>query len=552
MSNASDPNLSSAEVLAPRVEEEEYAVEVKDLSFAYLGTEEPAIVVDHFAVKPGESVLIVGKSGEGKSTFVNSINGVIPHIFKGKYSGTVKVFGTVVSETPISKLCTKVGTLLQDPESQILNYTVEEEVAFGPENLAMPPDEIRRRIEEAIRQTGIEYIRDRETYVLSGGELQRVALAAVLAMETPLLILDEPTSNIDPATTNSIFDILRSLKRRKTLIIVEHKVERVLPFVDRIVLIRKGRIKFDIPKEKLQDYIDDLKEAGVEVPPQFQYAKMLGLPTADIEVIRKKLKEMNYRFERPERFKPSRIIMESRSKVWVEDKIRGRLDILDVEVNLGEGEILAIMGQNGAGKSTYLKSIVGFLDKTLLKTDVKLVVDGVDLSRATIQERGRYITFVPQTFELTIITTSVQNEVAYSLRKHGVKNWKQRLEELLEMFSLKEFREKDPLTLSMGQMRRVAMASALGSGAKVIMLDEPTSGQDFYHKEVLGNELRKLQKLGYSFVIVTHDSRFVYYYADRVVVFNRGRKVLDGPPEDVFRYSEEYGIPPPTDYVLSE
>ncbi len=526
------------------------AVEIENLSFAYLGNEEPAITVDHFEIMDGESVLIVGKSGEGKSTFVNTINGVIPHIFRGNYKGTVKVYGRVVAETPISKLCTVVGTLLQDPESQILNYTVEEEVAFGPENLALPPEEIRERIEEAIKETGISHIRNRETYVLSGGELQRVALAAVLAMNTPMLILDEPTSNIDPETTDRIFELLRSLRQRKTLIIVEHKVERVLPFVDRVVLIRKGKIKFDIPKEKLIYYLDDLAEAGVEVPVQFEYARKLNLDTIDLDTIRRKIKENNVPVPTYERYKPKRIIMEAKSKVWVEDKIKGTFTILDAEMNVGEGEIVAMMGQNGAGKSTFLKSIVGFLDKTALRYDAKVVVEGVDLSKATIQERGRYITFVPQTFELTIITQRVESEVAYSLKKHGVKNWKERLEELLEMFSLKEYRDKDPLTLSMGQERRVVMASALGSGAKIIMLDEPTSGQDFYHKEILGQELKKLQKLGYSFVIVTHDSRFVYRYADRVVVLHKGRKVLDGTPEEVFERSEEYGIPPPAEYLI--
>ncbi|MDG7035356.1 MAG: ATP-binding cassette domain-containing protein [Nitrososphaerota archaeon] len=528
-------------------------VEISGLSFRYLGRDEVAIQADNFKLKEGESVLIVGKSGEGKSTFVNCINGVIPHISGGELKGEVRVYDKLVKDTPMSKLCVDTGTLLQDPESQVLNYLVEEEVAFGPENLALPPDEIRDRVTEAIAETGIYNIRDRETYVLSGGELQRVALAAVLAMKPSLLILDEPTSNIDPAATQKIFELLRGLRGRKTMLVIEHKVERMLPYVDRIMLIEKGRISLDIPKQDLVNHIEELNEAGVEIPPTYFYAKQLGLDNVDVTYIRQKIREKGIVLAVPERRKAERTLMQVDARVSVMSKIKGQNTekvLLDASLNLGEGEVLAMMGQNGAGKSTFLEAIMGYLDKTSVNFKVRLVVDGEDLSKTSIQTRGKYITFVPQTFELTIVTNKVESEVAYSLKQHGVKDYKSKVEELLEMYSLTEVRGKDPLALSMGQERRVAMASALGSGAKIIMLDEPTSGQDFYHKGMLGKEIRKLQTLGYSFIIVTHDSRFVYNYADRMVVLSQGHKVLEGTPEEVFLESEKYSIPPPTDYYL--
>ena len=337
------------------------------------------------------------------------------------------------------------------------------------------------------------------------------------------------------------------------MLVIEHKVERMLPYVDRIMLIEKGRISLDIPKQDLVNHIEELNEAGVEIPPTYFYAKQLGLDNVDVTYIRQKIREKGIVLAVPERRKAERTLMQVDARVSVMSKIKGQNTekvLLDASLNLGEGEVLAMMGQNGAGKSTFLEAIMGYLDKTSVNFKVRLVVDGEDLSKTSIQTRGKYITFVPQTFELTIVTNKVESEVAYSLKQHGVKDYKSKVEELLEMYSLTEVRGKDPLALSMGQERRVAMASALGSGAKIIMLDEPTSGQDFYHKGMLGKEIRKLQTLGYSFIIVTHDSRFVYNYADRMVVLSQGHKVLEGTPEEVFLESEKYSIPPPTDYYL--
>jgi energy-coupling factor transport system ATP-binding protein len=192
---------------------------------------------------------------------------------------------------------------------------------------------------------------------------------------------------------------------------------------------------------------------------------------------------------------------------------------------------------------------MGFLDKQL-NSSLNLIFENVDLSHAGIVERGKYLHYVPQSFDLTLVSSTVKDEVAYSLKKKKAKNREQRARELLQLFSLEQVSERDPLTLSMGQRRRVAMASALASGARVIMLDEPTSGQDFYHRESLGVELAKLKSLGYSFLVVTHDSRFVYRHADRMAVLDKGVKVLEGKPEEVFEFSENYGIPPPTDFLL--
>ena len=518
--------------------------EIENLSFNYAGAGKDVLAVDSFVVEDGEVALVVGKSGGGKSTLVNCINGVIPHIFRGNNPDGVRVYGNVVKDTPLPKLSTMVGTLLQDPETQVLNYTVEEEVAFGPENLCLPPEEIRKRVDEAMETTGVTLLKERETYVLSGGELQRVALAAVLSMRPRLVIMDEPTSNIDPEGTARVFETLTKLKGKSTLIIVEHKLERALPFVDRVILVDEGRVVFDIEKSKLTEHVEELVAAGIDVPEHYIFAKRFGLDPEDVDSVRKRISEEKVHLEMPTRDNSGKVIMDCHARV----EVSGRT-LVDAGMTLRESQILAVMGRNGAGKSTFLKAIMNFLDKDLM-ADSRLNVEGVDLSKASIQERGKYIAYVPQSFDLMLISKSVEDEVAYSLKKRKVKDYGNRVQEFLDLFSLAELRKRDPLMLSVGQRRRVAMAAALSSGVRIAMLDEPTSGQDFYHKEIIGKELRMMKGRGNSFIIVTHDSKFVYRYADSVVVIDAGKKVLDGTPEEVFRTSERYSIIPPTEFYL--
>ncbi len=523
---------------------------VKGLMHRYPGRAEPALVVDELVIGEGEFVLVTGKSGSGKSTLVSCINGVIPHLFPGdanldpsQHSGEVYIHGLAVSKTPLHVLSTVVGTLLQDPETQVLNYDVEEEIAFGPENLCLPSDEVNRRVSEAIDSVGIRHLLGRETYTLSSGELQRVAAAAVLAMTPRVLIFDEPTSNVDPEGSAALLDLIRSLKG-KSVIIVEHKVERVLPFVDRVILMDGGRIIADIPASELLNKVDLFSRYGVEIPESYEYAKSLGLNTTDTQRIASEIKRRGVSVRVKQRRMAPLKVLEAEVRVF-----SGERKLVDARISLGSGEILGVMGRNGAGKSTMLKALAGVLDRKL-RSDVRLSVCGVDLSGGSVGERGKYIAYVPQNFDLTLVSKTVMDELTYSPRKRGVRDWRNRVGELIRILSLEEYSSSDPLSLSFGQRRRVALGSALAADVKVALLDEPTSGQDFAHREALGHELSRLAALGYSFVVVTHDSRFVWRHCDRLVVLSQGRVALDGAPESVFESSEEYGIPPPTEFHL--
>lgn len=521
-------------------------IEVKDLSFSYLNSSHPAITVDYFSVEEGEAILITGKSGEGKSTFISCLNGVIPHMTNGELKGSVKVMGMEVKETPVHKLSSVIGTVLQDPEAQTINYTVEEEVAFGPENLMLSPEEIRERVDEAMNIAGISHLRSEVIYNLSGGELQRTVIAGALAMRPKVVIFDEPTSNIDPEGTRRIFQLIEEMKGKVTIIIVEHKVERVLPFVDRVVMIEKGRIKFDVKKEGLIDHVDEMISNGIDIPDHFVYAKKLGLKSLEVLEVKDALRRKEIAVEKLPR---RRVDGEVKLEAWAKVTSKEGRELVNASLKLRKGEVYSLMGMNGAGKSTLLKAIVGFLDKDV-KVESTVRVDGEDLSNAPIPRRGMWIGYLPQNFDLSLITNTVFKEIAFPLKVKKVKGWEKRVNEILEEFNLTKYRNRDPLTLSMGQRRRVAMASTVASGASVLLMDEPTSGQDFYHKELLGREIITMRDKGYSFLIVTHDSRFAFRYSDRIGVLFKGKMVLEGEPEEVFLKSADYGVEPPSDFLL--
>ncbi|MBB5254451.1 energy-coupling factor transport system ATP-binding protein [Sulfurisphaera ohwakuensis] len=510
-------------------------IKVRDLQVTYQGRVSPSLTIEELSIEEGESVLIVGKSGSGKSTLVNVLNGVIPNMIFADVKGEVEVFGKDPRKTPIYELSRYIGTVLQDPEMQSFNYSVEDEIAFGPENLMLPKEEIGRRVENSAKVTGIYHLLDRDTMTLSGGELQRTVIASVLAMEPKALILDEPTSNIDPKGTAQIFNLIKYFREeRRTLIIVEHKLERVLPYVDRVILIDKGKLIFDAEKDDLVNKADTLYEAGVEIPEYYLHMKKYG-------------NVKSYRYSPPPRKEGREEILYAKVRVWV--RKTGK-NLVNAEIRLRKGEIVALMGNNGAGKSTLLKAIMGLIDDKKLVSETEVVVKGRNISKASIPERGMYIAYLPQNFDVMLVKRTVEDEVAFSMKNRKSFS-SDRLNEILKMFSLYDIRKEDPLLLSMGQRRRVAMASVIASGADIVFMDEPTSGQDWYHRYMLGKEIQELRDKGFTFLIVTHDSRFVDRFCDRVLVMNEGKIIAEGKPEEVFS-KEDLDIYPPTEYLVSK
>ena len=521
------------------------AIEIRDLKFRYLGSKKPSLSVSEFCVEEGESVLITGKSGSGKSTLVQSINGIIPHIMNGSRTGEVYLFGEPVSQKRVPEISQIVGTLLQDPERQVINYKVEEEIAFAPENFNLPREEILERIDNSISAVGIEHLRGKETSHLSGGEMQRVALAAVLSMNPKILILDEPTSNIDPEGTRDIFQFLREEKGKRTILIVEHKVERILPFVDRIVVVDNGEIVLDGRADDLINEAHALIELGIEIPRHILLANQMGITSYDIDEIRDLAIRRGMLPEEKIRAHGHEVALSTNIMVEYNEGFK-----LGVSAKIMAGMITAVMGRNGAGKSTFLKALIGFIDKDQAHVEAPISMGDVLLADPDLQARGRHIGYLPQSFDLMLINKTVEREIQYSSKVRKTKGMEPVIKELMHLFSLEQYAKEDPLTLSQGQRRRVAMGATIAGGVKVIMMDEPTSGQDYMHKENLGRELNELKKMGYSFLIVTHDARFVYRFADRILVVDQGTLAMEGTPEEVFRNSEQFGIVPPSEYLL--
>ena len=452
-----------------------------------------SLKVDSLEVKEGESVLITGKSGSGKSTLLNAVNGVIPHEIEAEEEGEVRVFGIDVRSTSIQNIARYVGTLLQDPDSQILNYYVIEELAFGAENLNLPREEILRRINEVAQIVGVSHLLKRETFSLSGGEKQRVVLGSILVMNPKALILDEPTSSIDLKGTREILTTLRGLKEKMSMIIAEHKISKVLDFVDRVIVLDRGRIIYDVKKDDVKEI--DFEELGLEPlrpsPP-------------------------------PDKRREGEVVLEA--EVRVTD---GNRDIVNTQIKLRKG-INALIGDNGSGKSTLLKALAGILPSNL-KFYGSIKVEGKEVSKLPVEKRGEVIAYLPQEVDLMFTKRTVWEEVSFPAKVRGKYNEKV-IDELLKRFNLP--RDQDPFLLSVGQKRRVAISSLLATGVKVFLLDEPTTGQDWYNRKMLGEELRSIDA---CFLVVTHDPLFVYYYADRAYRMVDGR-VTPISPEDVIKW----------------
>ncbi len=522
------------------------AIEVNNIEFAYLGSNDKSLSIHEFSVEEGESVLITGLSGSGKSTFIQCINGIIPHIIDGTFDGSVKIFGNDTKEMKVPEISRTVGTLLQDPERQVINYTVEEEVAFAPENFNIPAAEIKEMVNNAISSVGIDHLKGKETLKLSGGELQRVALASVLTMDPRILILDEPTSNIDPEGTNQIFEFLRKEVGKRTLLVVEHKVERVLPFIDRVVVFDQGRIVIDDKKENILNDVSLLEKLGIEIPENMFLARKMGLKSYDIETVSQYISENRIALKMPERKIGDKLSLRTSGNV----KYDTGFD-LNFNLEFKSGTITAIVGKNGSGKSTLFKGLIGWLDDMhQAVSDVKIETPEKVIKDNNIAERGKIIGYLPQSFDLMLINRTVKRELHYSRRVRGNSNSDSDIERITKLFTLEKYMDTDPLMLSQGQRRRVAMAATIAGGPKIILMDEPTSGQDYYHKKNLGDEIGLLKQMGYTIIMVSHDMRFAFHYADRMVVLDNGKIVADGTPEEVFDSSEIYGLLPPAEFSL--
>ena len=511
-------------------------IEFVDFSFQYRAQAKPTLNNINLTIYEGEQVLIVGPSGSGKSTLSNCINGILPFSNEGKISGSLKVKGKETKEMSIFELSNSVGTVLQDPDGQFIGLTVGEDIAFKLENDCVSQEEMKEKVKIVSEIVGIDTHLNAAPYSLSGGQKQRVTLAGVMVGDVDILLFDEPLASLDPATGKSAIELIDQIQKetKKTILIIEHRLEDVLHCaVDRVIVVNNGEIAADItPAELLSSnilsetgireplYITALKYAGCTITPEM---KPEHIDTLNIDLCREKLKTWYEETSEEEKQTTGEAILEMKDVKFSYES--GKEILHGVSFKVNKGEMVSIVGRNGAGKSTISKLICGFYKPT----EGQILFDGRDLINDTIKERAEKIGIVMQNPNQMISKTMIFDEVALGLKVRGVpeEEIKNRVFETLKICGLYEFRNWPISALSFGQKKRVTIASILVLNPEVIILDEPTAGQDFKHYTEIMEFLKELNKKGVTIVMITHDMHLMLEYTNRAIVLSNGLKLAE-------------------------
>ena len=523
-------------------------LEIEHFGFQYNSQAEPTLVDVNLRVRRGEKVLIVGPSGCGKSTLAHCINGLIPFSYKGEMSGSLRVNGRESRELSLFELSRTVGTVLQDSDGQFIGLTVAEDIAFALENDCVGEPELHERVRKTAQLVDIESHLLHAPGQLSGGQKQRVALAGVMVDQVELLLFDEPLANLDPATGKQAIELIDDIQRQTgaAVIIIEHRLEDVLHRdVDRIVLMGKGRILFDgspdallcsglLPENGIREplYCSALRYAGIELTEQMQPHSIRTLNLRE---------DQKAQLRRWYHTAPARAPREERETLFEADALRfayanGREALRGVSVKIKRGESLAIVGTNGAGKSTFSKVLCGF--ETPQSGQMRFA--GCDWPSLSIKERADHAGYVMQNPNQMISKTMIFDEVALGLRSRGMGEEELRplVNESLRVCGLWPFRSWPVSALSFGQKKRVTIASILALHPEMILLDEPTAGQDYRHYTEIMEFLRSLNEQGITVAMITHDMHLMLEYAERAVVFSDGCVIANDRPSAILTAPE--------------
>lgn len=512
-------------------------ISFKDFSFQYRAQKRPTLQEINLEIMPGERILIAGPSGSGKSTLGSCINGLIPFSFPGEVKGELTVDGVNAPKAGIFELSAHVGTVLQDPDGQFIGLTVGEDIAFALENACTPQDEMKEIVARTAKLVEIEDHLESAPHELSGGQKQRVSLAGVMVDQVKVLLFDEPLANLDPAAGKQAIELIDEIQRKTgtTVIIIEHRLEDVLwRSVDRIVLMSEGRIAADMrPDELLATdllrahgireplYLTALRYAGVYVTAALRPAQVSTLTLCEAQ--KEQVRAWFQAAAPGEKAAPKKPLLEVRhlSFGYAPD----RPTLRDVSFSIGKGEMVAIVGCNGAGKSTLSKLICGF--ETPDSGTMRF--DGEDMADMSIRERASRIGYVLQNPNQMISKTMIYDEVALGIRRRGYteEQIREKVEQTLRICGLYPFRNWPISALSFGQKKRVTIASVLVMGPQMIILDEPTAGQDFRHYTEIMEFLRGLNAQGVTVVMITHDMHLMLEYTPRALVFSEGKLIAD-------------------------
>lgn len=519
----------------------EAMIELKDFSFQYKAQSEPTLKNLNLTIYKGEKVLIVGPSGSGKSTIGQCLNGIIPNIYKGTSSGQFLIQGKEAFDLSIYEKSHLVSTVLQDTDGQFIGLSVAEDLAFALENDMVDLGTMKERVQSWAERLDLMKLLDHRPQDLSGGQKQRVSLAGVLIDESPILLFDEPLANLDPKSGQDIIDLIDQIheEQRTTTIIIEHRLEDVLyrP-VDRVILINQGQVLFNgRPDELLRTTL--LAENGIREPLYLTTLRQLGQDINQLEHLDRlddiQLDDVNCVI--PEAtFTKTGEAEELLKLEQIRFAYQENHPILkNISLSIPKGQRLAIVGKNGAGKSTLAKAICGFIT-----TEGQYTSRGEDIKQESVKERAERVGYVLQNPNQMISTNMIFDEVALGLRLRGVaeEDIKERVYQALKTCGLYEFRKWPISALSYGQKKRVTIASILVLGPEILVLDEPTAGQDQRNYTDIMEFLDSLQEKGHTIVMITHDMQLMLDYSDRALVVSDGQILADLSPAELFTHPD--------------
>lgn len=543
-------------------------IEIKDLWYTYPGRSEPTLKGINLRVKKGEFVLLTGPTGCGKSTLLKTLNGIIPHESGGIFSGSVKVRGLETTDSNQMEISKEVGLVFQNPDDQIFSTIVEDEVAFGPENLCFEQKEIDKKVEEALQIVGMSGHRLASTNSLSGGQKQRICIASMLAMTPEVLAMDEPVSQMDPMGTHDVLNTVRELNRKlkTTILLVEHRLHELAPFVDRIVIMDDGKIVFDQPVSKAFEHLEVFYRLGLRIPEPVELCHSLGIKASPLSVsgALAVLNSENFKEKpgipqlllNPEGNPYAKNISRkdsiendsiennaygnnasenNSSIISIQDLWSGyekKLMVLKgINLEIHKGERVAVMGTNGSGKSTLLLHFAAILKPD--KGSVK--VFGEDTRSKNPYSFAGKVGFVFQNPDLMLFCDSAEEETRFGPVQLKYSNIEERVRNSLEAMSILHLKHDLPQALSRGQRLRTAVASVLSINPELILLDEPTTGQDRVNIEQMMDFFKNNNS---TLVFCTHDIEVAMSYATRILVMNEGQIIADGKGKEVIKDTE--------------
>jgi energy-coupling factor transport system ATP-binding protein len=520
-------------------------IEIKDLWYTYPGRSEPTLKGINLKIEEGEFVLLTGPTGCGKSTLLKMLNGIIPHESGGIFSGSIKIAGTETGDSNQMELSRRVGLVFQNPDDQIFSTTVEDEVAFGPENLCFKREEIDKKVGEDLRMVGMSGHRLDSTNALSGGQKQRICIASMLAMMPEILAMDEPVSQMDPVGTQEILNTVRELNRKMkiTILLVEHRLHELAPFADRVVIMDSGKIIFDQPASKAFDQLEVFHRLGLRVPEPVELCHTLGIkaspfsaeetfPLLNTGDFKEKTRRYLTRPDPEKRINTGCSVENTEPLISILDLWSGydknKMVLKGINLKIRRGERVAVMGTNGSGKSTLLLNLAAMLKP--YKGSVK--VFGEDTKSKNPYSFAGRIGFVFQNPDLMLFCDSAEEEARFGPVQLKFENIEERARISLEAMSILNLKQDLPQSLSRGQRLRTAVASVLSIDPELILLDEPTTGQDRVNIEQM---MDYFKNKGSTLVFCTHDIEIAMLYATRILVMNEGQIIADGKGKDVIK-----------------